>query len=64
MKTIEELDEDATQEELDGLEEDFSEEEKKQSDAFDDYLAETCEDEVEDPAEVPTEEAPTEEPSE
>lgn len=55
VQTIADLDEDATQEELDGLEEEFSEEEKKQSDAFDEYLADTCEDEVEAPTEEPSE---------
>jgi len=58
VKTIADLDEDASQEALDNLEEDFSEEEQKQSDAFNEYLSETCE-----PAEAPTE-VPTEEPSE
>ena len=58
VKTIADLDEDATQEELDDLEKEFSDEETKQSDAFDEYLSETC-DEATDPGELPTEE-PTE----
>ena len=64
VKTIEELDDDATEEDLDNLEEDFSEEEKAQSEAFDEYLSETCDEPTgEAPEEMP-EEMPTEESTE
>lgn len=63
VETIAELDEDATQEDLEKLEEEFSAEEKKKSDAFDKYLEETCSDPAEEPGELPTD-LPTEEPSE
>lgn len=64
VKTIEELDDDATEEDLDNLEDDFSEEEKEQSEAFDEYLSETCDEPTgETPEEMPEEE-PTEESTE
>ncbi len=47
VETIAELDEDATQEDLEKLEEEFTDEEKKKSDAFDKYLEETCSDPAE-----------------
>lgn len=43
IQTIEDLPDDATEEEISKLEEDFSDAEQEQSDAFDDYLSETCE---------------------
>lgn len=43
LETIAELDDDASQEELDKIEEEFSKDEQKDSDAFDEYLSETCE---------------------
>ena len=67
VKTIEDLDDDASEKELESLEEDFSDEEKEQSDAFNEYLSETCEGGSGEPSEVPSEvptEVPTEEPSE
>ncbi len=51
VKTIAELDEDASEEELNKIEDEFSEEEQKQSDAFDEYLAETCDEPSEEPSE-------------
>ena len=59
VQTIEDLDEDATEKDLEDLEKDFSEEETAQSEAFDKYLSETCQEPT---GETPEE--PTEEPSE
>jgi hypothetical protein len=42
VQAIAELPDDATDKELDQVQEDFSEEEQEQSDAFDEYLAEAC----------------------
>lgn len=42
VETIADLDEDATEKELEALEDEFTDEEQKQSDAFDEYLATTC----------------------
>jgi hypothetical protein len=42
VEAINDLPDDATQEDIEKLEDDFSEDEKKKTDAFDDYLAETC----------------------
>lgn len=43
-KTVGGMDADASQEELDKLEKELSDAEQKDSDAFDEYLAKTCED--------------------
>lgn len=64
VKTIEELDDDATEEDLDNLEEDFSEEEKAQSEAFDEYLSETCDEPTGETPEETPEEMPSEESTE
>jgi len=42
MDAIQDLDDDASLEDLEGVDSDFSESEQKKSDAFDEYLGETC----------------------
>ena len=42
MDAIEGIDDDATEEEFQNLDEDFSESDQEKADAFDDYLSETC----------------------
>lgn len=42
VETIQELPEDASQEDIAELDKDFTDEQNDQSDAFDDYLSETC----------------------
>ena len=42
VDAIQDLPDDATQEDLAAVEEDFSEEQDKQADAFEEYLTETC----------------------
>lgn len=55
LEAIAGIPDDATEEDIDSIEDEFSEEENKQSDAFDDYLDETCGDEG--PTDVPSEES-------
>lgn len=44
VQAIEDLDEDATQEDIEEIDKGFSDDEQKSVDAFDDYLSETCDD--------------------
>lgn len=44
LEMIDKIEDDASQEELDKLEKELSDAEQKDSDAFDEYLAKTCED--------------------
>lgn len=44
LKAIEDIDDDATPEDIADLESDFSEDEQKKADAFEEYLSKTCPD--------------------